>query len=96
MTNYITTYCLVNRGKKKRKVKITMKAHGVLAGLVVSSNNKIISDTEQFALSNDDFTLFHEFEYEKTIPPETEVIFHVEHTLLAISNGRVIHKAFLD
>ena len=35
MINYITTYCFVNRGKKSREITITIKANGVLVGLVV-------------------------------------------------------------
>ena len=95
MINYITSYCFVNRGEKSREVTINIAAHGLLVGLVANSDGNIIKDSAQFAISDDDFTFFHNFTYTEKVKSGQKVIFHVAHTLLANSDGRVIHNAYL-
>ena len=98
MTNYITSYYLVNSGSKEREVTVTIKGYGVIACLVVDSNGYIVNESEQFALydKNAENEIFHECSYTAKIEPKGKVKFYVEHTLLANACGRVIHKAKLN
>ena len=97
MTNYITSYYLVNLGSKEREVTITISCYGVVVGFVVDSNGNIISESEQYAIYDNESgkELFHNFIYTTKIDPKGEIKFYVEHTLLANGNGKVIHKAEL-
>lgn len=97
MTNYITSYYLVNLGSKEREVTITISCYGVVVGFVVDSNGNIISESEQYAIYDNESgkELFHNFIYTTKIDPKGEIKFFVEHTLLANGNGKVIHKAEL-
>ena len=45
MTNYINSYCLVNRGNKDREVTISITTHGTFFGFVVDSKGFLIEDT---------------------------------------------------
>ena len=75
MINYFTSYCLVNRGKKSRTVTINLAAHGIVVGLVANSDGYTLEDTKQFAISDDAFTIFHNFTYSTTIKPGKKMCF---------------------
>ena len=97
MINYITSYYLVNLGEIEREVTVSISGYGVIACLVVDSDGYIVKDSEQFSLYDNESgkELIHEFSYTTKIEPKGKVRFYVEHTLLANSYGKVIHKAFL-
>ena len=97
MINYITSYNLVNLGDREREVTITISGHGVVACFAVDSNGYIIGESEQYSLFDKDTgkIIVHEFSYTAKIESKNEVKFYIEHTLLANSDGIVIHKAFL-